>query len=188
MLEADIVTYARKWGEEASERLEATSVEIGRWDLILHPSQLFLTFHETIGHATELDRAMGYEANLAGTSFISPPEKVLGSLRLGPGFVQVIGSRSEPGARSTIGYDDDGVQPQDFHIVKDGIFVDYQTTREQPPWLEWWYTRSATVRGSSPLIARPTPTTPSPRAPTTALARGGQVPPPATGRRSTSAT
>ena len=139
VLEADIVNNARVWGEEAAEKLKARSVEIGRWDLILHPSQLFLTIHETIGHATELDRAMGYEANLAGTSFIAPPEKVLGALKLGPEFMQVIGNRSEPGALSTIGYDDDGVQPQDFHIVKDGMFVDYQTTREQAPWLEWWY-------------------------------------------------
>ena len=110
VLEADIVTNARKWGEEASEKLKAKSVEIGRWDLILHPSQLFLTIHETIGHATELDRAMGYEANLAGTSFISPPEKVLGSLKLGPAFMNIVGNRSERGALSTIGYDDDGVQ------------------------------------------------------------------------------
>ncbi len=141
VLEADIVTNARKWGEEASEKLRAKSVDVGRWDLILHPSQLFLTIHETIGHATELDRAMGYEANLAGTSFISPPEKVLGSLKLGPEFMQVIGNRSEKGALSTIGYDDDGVQPQDFPIVKDGIFVDYQTTREPARWLAWWYTK-----------------------------------------------
>jgi TldD protein len=141
VLEADVVTNARKWGEEASEKLKAKSVDVGRYDLILHPSQLFLTIHETIGHATELDRAMGYEANLAGTSFIAPPEKVLGSLRLGPDFMQVIGNRSEPGALSTIGYDDDGVQPEDFHIVKDGIFVDYQTTREQAPWLADWYAK-----------------------------------------------
>lgn len=141
VLEADIVTNARKWGEEASEKLSARPVDVGRWDLILHPSQLFLTIHETIGHGTELDRAMGYEANYAGTSFISPPEKVLGSLKLGPEFMQIIGNRSEVGALSTIGYDDDGVQPSDFHIIKDGIFVDYQTTREQAPWLEWWYKR-----------------------------------------------
>ena len=121
VLEADIVTNARKWGEEASEKLKAKSVEIGRWDLILHPSQLFLTIHETIGHATELDRAMGYEANYAGTSFIAPPEKVLGSLKLGPEFMNIVGNRSERGALSTIGYDDDGVKPEDFHIVKNGI-------------------------------------------------------------------
>lgn len=139
VLEADIVTNARKWGEEASEKLRARPVEVGRWDLILHPSQLFLTIHETIGHATELDRALGYEANYAGTSFISPPEKVLGSLKLGPEWMQVVGNRSERGALATIGYDDDGVQPQDFHIVKDGVFNDYQTTREQAPMLDWWY-------------------------------------------------
>jgi TldD protein len=139
VLEADIVTNALKWGEEASEKLTAKSVEVGRYDLILHPSQLFLTIHETIGHGTELDRAMGYEANLAGTSFVAPPEKVLGSLRLGPDHVNFIGNRSERGALSTIGYDDDGVQPDDFHIVKNGILVDYQTTREQALWLDWWY-------------------------------------------------
>lgn len=141
VLEADIVTNALKWGEEASEKLRAKSVEVGRWDLILHPSQLFLTIHESIGHSTELDRAMGYEANLAGTSFVAPPEKVLGSLKLGPEIMNVVGNRSEPGALSTIGYDDDGVQPDDFAIVKNGIFVDYQTTREQAPWLDWWYKR-----------------------------------------------
>jgi TldD protein len=139
VLEADIVTNALKWGEEASEKLKAKSVEVGRYDLILHPSQLFLTIHETIGHGTELDRAMGYEANLAGTSFVAPPEKVLGSLKLGPEHVNFIGNRSERGALSTIGYDDDGVQPDDFHIVKNGTLVDYQTTREQAPWLDWWY-------------------------------------------------
>ena len=139
VLEADVVTNARKWGEEASEKLKAKSVDVGRYDLILHPSQLFLTIHETIGHATELDRAMGYEANMAGTSFISPPDKVLGSLKLGPEFMNVIGNRSERGALSTIGYDDDGVKPEDFHIVKNGVFNDYQTTREQASWLDWWY-------------------------------------------------
>jgi TldD protein len=139
VLEADIVTNARVWGEEAAEKLKAKSVEVGRYDLILHPSQLFLTIHESIGHSTELDRAMGYEANLAGTSFVSPPEKVLGSLKLGPPMMHVVGNRSEVGALSTIGYDDDGVKPEDFDIIRSGIFVDYQTTREQAPWLDWWY-------------------------------------------------
>jgi TldD protein len=142
VLEADVVTNARKWGEEASEKLGAKSVEVGRYDLILHPSQLFLTIHESLAHPTELDRAMGYEANYAGTSFIAPPEKVLGSLRLGPEMMNLVGNRSEPGALATIGYDDDGVKPDDFHIVRSGIFNDYQTTREQAPWLEWWYRKN----------------------------------------------
>ena len=142
VLEADIVRNATKWGEEAAEKLTARSVDVGRYDLILHPSQLFLTIHESLAHPTELDRAMGYEANYAGTSFIAPPEKVLGQLRLGPPMMNLVGNRSEVGALATIGYDDDGVQPNDFHIVKDGIFSDYQTTREQAPWLDWWYKKN----------------------------------------------
>ena len=142
VLEADIVSNAPIWAEQAAEKLGAKSVDVGRYDLILHPSQLFLTIHETLAHPTELDRAMGYEANYAGTSFIAPPEKVLGSLKLGPSIMNLVGNRSEPGALATIGYDDDGVKPDDFHIVKDGIFNDYQTTREQASWLDWWYTKN----------------------------------------------
>jgi TldD protein len=82
---------------------------------------------------------MGYEANYAGTSFVAPPAAVLGKLRLGPPMMNLVGNRSEQGALATIGYDDDGVRPDDFHIVKDGVFVDYQTTREQAPWLADWY-------------------------------------------------
>lgn len=139
VLEADIATKAPLWAEQAAEKLTAKSVDVGRYDLILHPSQLFLTIHETLAHPTELDRVMGYEANYAGTSFMAPPETALGSLRLGPDMMQLVGNRSEIGALATIGYDDDGVQPEDFDIVKDGILVDYQTTREQAPWLSWWY-------------------------------------------------
>jgi TldD protein len=142
VLEADVVGNAAKWGEEAAEKLTAKPVDVGRYDLILHPSQLFLTIHESLAHPTELDRAMGYEANYAGTSFIAPPEQVLGKLKLGPPMMNLVGNRSEVGALATIGYDDDGVQPDEFHIVKNGIFNDYQTTREQAPWLDWWYTQN----------------------------------------------
>ncbi len=142
VLEADVAGNALKWGEEAAEKLTAKSVDVGRYDLILHPSQLFLTIHESLAHPTELDRAMGYEANYAGTSFIAPPRDVLGKLKLGPEHMNLVGNRNEVGALATIGYDDDGVQPDEFHIVKNGIFNDYQTTREQAPWLDWWYTQN----------------------------------------------
>ena len=142
VLENDIVANAPIWAEQAREKLTARSVEVGRWDLILHPSQLFLTIHESIGHPTELDRAMGYEANYAGTSFIAPPEDVLGKLRLGPDHLTIRGDRSQPNALSTIGYDDDGVKPDEFDIVKKGIFWDYQTTREQAEWLRPWYEKN----------------------------------------------
>ena len=139
VLEQDLVGNAPKWAEEAVQKLTAKPVEVGRYDLVLHPSHLWLTIHESIGHPTELDRALGYEANYAGTSFVAPPEKVLGKLKYGPEFMNVRGDRSEPGACATIGYDDEGVKPEDFLIVKNGMFNDYQTTREQAMWLDWWY-------------------------------------------------
>jgi TldD protein len=139
VLEQDLAGNAPRWAEEAVQKLSAKPVEPGRHDLILHPSHLWLTIHESIGHPTELDRALGYEANYAGTSFLAPPEKVLGSMRYGPEFMNVRGDRSQPGGCATIGYDDEGVRPDDFDIVRNGVFVDYQTTREQAYWLKWWY-------------------------------------------------
>ena len=139
VLDSRLVENAPRWAEEAVQKLSAKPVEVGRYDLILDPTHLWLTIHESIAHPTELDRVMGYEANYAGTSFLSPPEKFLGSFRYGPDFMNVRGNRSEEGSLSAIGWDDDGVKPEDFDIIRNGILVDYQTTREQAPWLEWWY-------------------------------------------------
>ena len=139
VLDSRLVDNAPRWAEEAVQKLSAKPVEVGRYDLILHPTHLWLTIHESIAHPTELDRVMGYEANYAGTSFLSPPEKFLGSFRYGPDFMHVRGNRSEEGSLSAIGWDDDGVKPEDFDIIRNGILVDYQTTREQAPWLESWY-------------------------------------------------
>jgi TldD protein len=139
ILSEDLPGNALKWGEEASEKLKAKPVDVGRYDLVLDPQHLWLTIHESIGHPTELDRANGYEANYAGTSFLAPPDKVLGKLKYGPEFMNIQGDRSQEGGLATIGYDDEGVKPEDFLIVKKGIFNDYQTTREQANWLKWWY-------------------------------------------------
>lgn len=139
VLDCDLVGNARKWGEEAAQKLTAKPVEVGKYDLVLDPSNLWLTIHESIGHPMELDRALGYEANYAGTSFVAPPESKLGSFRYGPDFMNIQGDRSQEGALSTIGWDDDGVAPDDFMIIKNGVVNDYQTTREQAPWLKWWY-------------------------------------------------
>ena len=137
--EVDLVGNAAKWGEEAAQKLKAKPVEVGRYDLLLHPTHLWLTIHESVAHPTELDRAMGYEANYAGTSFVAPPEQMLGKFKYGPAFMNVQGNRSEAGALATIGYDDEGVKPDDFLIIKNGVVNDYQTTREQASWLKWWY-------------------------------------------------
>ena len=129
-------------GDLLAEHVKAPSVEAGRYDLVVDPTNLWLTIHESIGHATELDRAMGYEANYAGTSFVSPPEKVLGTLKYGPTFMNIQGDRTQEGGCATIGWDDDGVKAESFLIIKDGIFHDYQTSREQAPWLEWYYKKN----------------------------------------------
>ncbi|HST06778.1 MAG TPA: TldD/PmbA family protein [Gemmatimonadaceae bacterium] len=139
ILEQDLVGNAPKWAGEAVEKLSAKSVDVGRYDLVLHPTHLWLTIHESIAHPTELDRALGYEANYAGTSFVSPPDKMLGKFRYGPEFMNIQGDRSQEGGCATIGYDDEGVKPDTFLIIKNGVVNDYQTTREQANWLKWWY-------------------------------------------------
>jgi TldD protein len=63
VLASNLTGNARKWGEDAAEKLTAKPVDVGRYDLVLHPTHLWLTIHESIGHPTELDRAMGYEPN-----------------------------------------------------------------------------------------------------------------------------
>ena len=137
--DADLIGNAPVWAEEAVEKLSARSVEPGLWDLVLLPSHLFLTLHESIAHPTELDRIQGFEANYAGTSFIYPFEDFLGSFRYGPDFMQIQGERSAQGGLSTVGWDDEGVRPDEFYIVENGILNDLQTTREQAPWLADWY-------------------------------------------------
>jgi len=139
VLDRDLIGHAQQWGEEAVAKLTAKPVEVGRYDLVLHPSHLWLTIHESIAHPTELDRAMGYEANYAGTSFVSPPEKILGQLKYGPELMNIQGDRSQEGCLGTVGWDDEGVKPEPFLIIKKGIVNDYQTTREQAAWLDWWY-------------------------------------------------
>ena len=110
-----------------AEKLKAPSVEAGTYDLVIHPTNLWLTIHESIGHATELDRALGYEANYAGTSFATPD--LLGRLQYGSPVMNVTGDRTTEHGLATIGYDDEGVATQSWDIVKHGLFVGYQLDR-----------------------------------------------------------
>jgi TldD protein len=124
---------ATRAGEHAVAKHTARSVEPGKYDLILDPTHLWLTIHESVGHPTELDRAMGMEANYAGTSFLTPDK--MGSFRFGSDIVNFVGEKTHAGALATCGYDDDGVATAEWPIVRDGIFVDFQTTREQAHWI-----------------------------------------------------
>jgi TldD protein len=127
----DLPGNAERWASIAAEKLGAKSVEAGAYDLILEPTNLWLTLHESIGHATELDRATGDEANYAGTSFVAPPEKMLGTLRYGPDFMTIQADRTQEGSLSRVAWDDEGVPADSWLLVDRGIFKDYQTTREQ---------------------------------------------------------
>jgi TldD protein len=131
----DMPGNAERWALLAAEKLTARSVEVGRYDLILDPTNLWLTIHESIGHPTELDRAMGYEANFAGTSFVAPPEKMLKKFRYGPDFMNIQADRTQEGSLSRTMWDDEGVPADKWLLVKNGIFNDYQTTREQASWI-----------------------------------------------------
>lgn len=113
--------------ELLAEKVAAPSVEPGRYTLLIHPSNLWLTIHESIGHATELDRALGYEANYAGTSFATVDK--LGTLKYGTPLMNVTGDRVTPHGLSTVGFDDEGVEAQRWDIVKDGVLVGYQLDR-----------------------------------------------------------
>jgi len=126
---------AERWASLAAEKLTARSVAPGRYDLILDPTNLWLTIHESIGHPTELDRAMGYEANYAGTSFIAPPEDFIGKFRYGPDFMNIQADRTQEGSLSRVAWDDEGVPADKWLMVEKGIFRDYQTTREQAAWI-----------------------------------------------------
>jgi len=110
------------------EHVKAPSVEAGRYDLVIHPSNLWLTIHESIGHATELDRALGYESAYAGTSFATLDK--LNSLAYGSPVMNVTGDRTVEHGLATIGYDDEGVATQTFDIVRDGTLVGYQLNRQ----------------------------------------------------------
>lgn len=114
--------------ELIKEKLNSPSVKPGLYDLVIHPSNLWLTIHESIGHATEYDRALGYEANYAGTSFATPDK--CGSLQYGSKLLNVTGDRITPNGLSTVGYDDEGVKAQQWDIIKDGVLVDYQLNRQ----------------------------------------------------------
>ena len=115
-------------GQEAVMKLEAKPVAPGKYDLVLHPSHLWLTIHENVGHPTELDRALLMEANYAGTSFLTPDKT--GKLQYGSKIVNFVADRTQPAGLATVAYDDEGVPGQRWHIVKDGVFVDWQTTRD----------------------------------------------------------
>jgi TldD protein len=127
----DIVEDARAAGRDAKRKLTAKSVTPGKYDLMLSPEHLFLTIHESVGHPTELDRVLGYEANYAGTSFATLDKWESKKFNYGSPLVNIVADKTTPGSLGNVGYDDEGVKTKRWDLIKDGILVSYQATRDQ---------------------------------------------------------
>ncbi len=127
----DLVEDARAAGRQAREKLTAKSIEPGKYDLVLSPEHLFLTIHESVGHPTELDRVLGYEANYAGTSFATLDKWESKKFKFGSERVNFVADKTEPMSLGAVGYDDEGVKCKRWDLIKDGILVNYQATRDQ---------------------------------------------------------
>ena len=127
----DILEDVREATAHVDEKLKAKPITPGKWDLILDPSHLFLTIHESVGHTTELDRVLGYEANYAGTSFLTLDKWESKKFNFGSKHVNVIADKTELGSLGAVGYDDEGVKCGTWDLIKDGVLVNYQTIRDQ---------------------------------------------------------
>lgn len=129
--DANFMAQAPRIATQAVEKVKAPQVDPGQYDMVLDPEHLSLTMHESCGHPSELDRALGYEANFAGTSFLTPDK--LGNYRYGSAHVNLVADNTEVETLAATGYDDDGVTCQRWDIIREGVFVGYCTNREVAP-------------------------------------------------------
>ncbi len=127
----DMLEDAVAAAKQAQEKLKAPSVKPGKYDLVLDPSHLWLTIHESVGHPTELDRVLGYEANYAGTSFATLDKWKSKDYRWGSDKVTIVADKTQKNSLGAVGYDDEGVKTQRWDLIKDGILVNYQVIRDQ---------------------------------------------------------
>ena len=127
----DMLEDAKSAAEQVGQKITAKSVEAGKYDLVLDPSHLWLTIHESSGNPTELDRVLGYEANFAGTSFLTLDKWQSRNFKYGSELVNIQGDKTQPGSLGAVGYDDEGVGTKKWDIIKDGVLVNYQAIRDQ---------------------------------------------------------
>ncbi|MXV17949.1 TldD/PmbA family protein [Hufsiella ginkgonis] len=127
----DMLEDAKSAVKQVQEKIVAKSVEPGKYDLVLDPSHLWLTIHESVGHPSELDRVLGYEANYAGTSFLTLDKWESKKFNFGSKLVNIVADKTQVGSLGAVGYDDEGVKTKKWDIIKDGILVNYQAIRDQ---------------------------------------------------------
>jgi TldD protein len=116
---------------DVTEKIKAKTVEPGKYDLVLDPSHLWLTIHESVGHPTELDRVLGYEANYAGTSFLTLDKWKSKNFNFGSKLVNIVADKTQTGSLGAVGWDDEGVKCKEWDLIKDGVLVNYQSIRDQ---------------------------------------------------------
>ncbi len=127
----DMLEDARFGAAQVGEKMKAKSVEAGKYDLVLDPSHLWLTIHESVGHPTELDRVLGFEANYAGTSFLTLDKWESKKFNFGSKEVTIMADKLQPGSLGAVGYDDEGVKTKEWDLIDKGILVNYQAIRDQ---------------------------------------------------------
>lgn len=132
----DMVEDATTAARQVEEKLKSKPVEPGKYDLVIDPTNLFLTIHESVGHPTELDRVLGYEANYAGTSFLTLDKWESKKFNFGSKMVNFEADKTQERSLAAVGYDDEGVKCKNWDIIKDGVLVSYQTIRDQAHILE----------------------------------------------------
>ncbi|MEX0719591.1 MAG: TldD/PmbA family protein [Balneolaceae bacterium] len=127
----DMIEDAAQLAEAGKEKLSAKMVDAGQYSLVLDPSHLWLTIHESVGHPLELDRVLGYEANYAGTSFATLDKWETGSFEYGSKEVNLFADKTRKNSLGYVGYDDEGVKTKKWDLVKEGTLVNYQAIRDQ---------------------------------------------------------
>ncbi len=130
-------------------------VDVRRYDTVIAAEVVARLLSSSIGAATQLDRALDYEANSGGTSYINDPAIMLGELGIGGGQLTINASRDTVGGANTVGWDDEGVVPQPFVLIKDGVLNNFQTTRESAGWLNELKPGSNSVFRSNGCAAAP---------------------------------
>jgi TldD protein len=127
----DLVGNATTMAEQAVALLDAPQCPEGTTTIVLDSDQVALQIHESVGHAVELDRILGWEAAFAGTSWLDPNQ--LGDLRFGSEVMRITADATLPGAMGSFGYDDEGVPAQSVDIVRDGMWVGVLSGRDSAP-------------------------------------------------------
>lgn len=140
--EAPLAAEMPRLIDDALFMVGAVRVIPDRYDTVFDARATAQIVARTVGIATEMDRVLGFEANAGGTTYLGPPEEMLGKFVLGPKMLNVTANRSRPGGLSTVKWDDEGMTPDDYALIKDGMLVDYSTTRELVAPLADWYAKT----------------------------------------------